>query len=137
MITMDECLAYFRKAIHDPASVPPWSAWWAANADLVAHSFGFADYVRLKHRRLRGARQILQMAGELPKDFIPSPIQESGSCSECGERATGDTFVPGPGYVTCPACGGIYVFDTAAINEPPTDDPSVAGISNALGDGDE
>src|SRR3954453_9912300 len=103
---MDECLAYFRKAIHDPASVPPWSEWWTANADLVAHSFGFADYVRLKHRRLRGARQILQIAGELTKDFRPPSIEDSGSCSECGERATGRTFVadpstPGPGYVTC------------------------------------
>jgi len=115
---MDECLAYFRKAIHEPASVPPWSEWWAANADLVAHSFGFADYVRLKHRRLRGARQILQIAGELPKDFRPPTAQESGSCSDCGERATQTPAALGPGLVTCPSCGGVYVFDTATTNEP-------------------
>jgi len=123
---MDECLAYFRKAIHDPASVPPWSEWWAANAELVAHSFGFADYVRLKHRRLRGARQILQIAGELEQSFRSPGIEESGSCSDCGERATGSNPAAGAGSITCPTCGGVYVFDTAAVNEPSSRDQSQA-----------
>jgi hypothetical protein len=120
---MDECLAYFRRAIHDPASVVPWSQWWAANADLVAHSFGFADYVRLKHRRLRGARQILQKAGELPPDFRPQNVEESGSCPDCGERATSNAAVLGSGHVTCVTCGGAYIFDTSEANDPPPGDP--------------
>jgi hypothetical protein len=127
---MDECLAYFRKAIHDPASVPPWSEWWEANSELVAHSFGFADYVRLKHRRLRGARQILQIAGELSKDFRPRSVEESGSCSDCGERAATNSTTLGPDCVTCATCGGVYVFDTAATHEPPSGDNS-SGLSNA------
>ncbi len=49
---MQECLAYFRLALADPASAPTWPDWWAANQTLV-------DYVRLKHRGLVGARQIL------------------------------------------------------------------------------
>jgi hypothetical protein len=122
---MDECLAYFRKAIHDPASVPPWSEWWAANSELAAHSFGFADYVRLKHRRLRGARQILQIAGELPEDFRPRSVEESGSCLDCGERARGNAGVPGPGKVTCSTCNGVYVFDSAASREQSFDDQSL------------
>ncbi len=127
---MDECLTYFRKAVRDPASVPPWSEWWAANADLAAHVFGFADYVRLKHRRLKGARQILQIAGELPADFLPPSVGESGSCSDCGERVTGNTAVLGPGNVACPTCGGVHVFDTASSPQQPSEGPR-AGSNNA------
>ncbi|HEX4611024.1 MAG TPA: hypothetical protein VH092_22730 [Urbifossiella sp.] len=53
---MEDCLAYFRKAIADPRSVPPWSEWWAANVERVERVFPLLDYVRLKHRRLLGAR---------------------------------------------------------------------------------
>lgn len=71
---MDECLGYFRKAVSNPASVPPWSEWWAANAELVEHTFPLVDWVRLKHRGLLGAVQILQHRGELPADFrLPDP----------------------------------------------------------------
>ncbi len=28
---MDECPAYFRRAVAEPQSVPPWSEWWEAN----------------------------------------------------------------------------------------------------------
>jgi len=120
---MDECLAYFRKAVRNPASVPPWSVWWAANADLAAHAFGFADYVRLKHRRLKGARQILQIAGELPPDFLPPSVEETGSCSDCGERVTGNFADLGPGKIACPTCSGVYVFDTASGLKPPSEGP--------------
>jgi len=65
---MEECLIYFRKAIHEPESVPPWPEWWAVNAELVERIFTIVDFVRLKHRGLLGARQILQIRGELPKD---------------------------------------------------------------------
>src|SRR4051812_34916186 len=49
---MEECLAYLRKAIADPASVPPWYEWWAANSGLVERVFPLFAFVRLKHRRL-------------------------------------------------------------------------------------
>ncbi|VTS07340.1 hypothetical protein [Tuwongella immobilis] len=101
---MNECLEYFRKAIADPASVPPWSQWWAEHGELVERSFPLVDFVRLKHRRLRGARQILQLAGELPVDFLPPSPHQTGSCADCGERvrlpATGTI-----GPAICPTCG--------------------------------
>jgi hypothetical protein len=112
---MDECLAYFRRAVADPASVPPWSEWWAAKEELVAQVFSLVDYVRLKHRRLRGARQILQIAGELPTDFCPPGALESGSCAECGERTT-RVAGPGGGIITCPNCGIVCQYDTSAAN---------------------
>lgn len=59
-----ECLAYFRAALADPDTVPTWPVWWAANADLVERTFSMVDYVRLKHRGLLGAKQILQKLGE-------------------------------------------------------------------------
>jgi hypothetical protein len=61
---MDECLNYFRQAIANPTSVPSWEEWWAANGDLVEQVFPLVDYVRLKHRGLLGARQILEKRGE-------------------------------------------------------------------------
>lgn len=93
---MEECLAYFRQAIANPASVPPWSEWWAVNSQLVERVFPLVDYVRLKHRRLLGARQILQNAGELPKDYRPRSPLLTGSCGQCGERTT---------FHSCPICG--------------------------------
>ena len=114
---MDECLAYFRKAVNDPASVPPWSEWWAANVDLVQQIFPLMEYVRLKHRRLRGAREILQRAGELPKDFRPPEALKTGSCSECGERTTHHTADSGSGHISCPTCGVICQYDAAPASE--------------------
>jgi hypothetical protein len=94
---MEECLIYFRQAIANPASVPPWSEWWAANGELVEREFPLFDFVRLKHRRLLGAQQILQRLGELPKDYSPPSPRATGSCGICGERvATAD--------MTCPTC---------------------------------
>jgi hypothetical protein len=68
---MDECMAYFRRAVCDPASVVPWSEWWASNSAVVESVFPLSDFVRLKHRKLLGARQMLQRAGEFPEDFVP------------------------------------------------------------------
>ncbi len=99
---MDECLDYFRKAIADPQSVPPWSEWWAANADLVERTFPLVDYVRLKHRKLLGARQILQYRGEFPEDYEPRSAFVTGSCGQCGERVE----IVGGTHVICPVCGG-------------------------------
>ena len=104
---MEECLAYFRQAIADPLSVPPWSEWWAANAQVVENVFPRLDYVRLKHRRLLGARQILQQRGELPENYSPPSPLLIGSCAECGERTTNHSGGPGGGYITCPTCGVI------------------------------
>ncbi|MBC7852395.1 MAG: hypothetical protein IAF94_03080 [Pirellulaceae bacterium] len=76
---MDECLIYFRQAVHNPASAPPWPEWWAANEPLVETAFSFVDYVRLKHRGLLGARQILQRLGEIPVDTTPSATRDDST----------------------------------------------------------
>lgn len=111
---MDECLAYFRRAVADPQSVPPWSEWWAANAEVVERTFPLLDYVRLKHRKLLGARQVLQHRGELPADYAPPSPLVTGSCGDCGERTA---RVPGPGggIIDCPTCGVVAEYD-----DPPT-----------------
>ncbi len=67
---MPECLAYFRLALADPASVPSWPEWWAKNEALVERTFSMVDFVRLKHRGLLGAKQILQKLGELPDQAV-------------------------------------------------------------------
>ena len=108
---MEECLTYFRRAIGDPLSVPPWSEWWAENAERVERSFPLVDFVRLKHRRLLGARQILQKAGELPADYAPPSPLLSGSCAQCGERTINHSAGPGGGCITCPTCGIICTYD--------------------------
>jgi hypothetical protein len=115
---MEKCLAYFRKAVAEPASVPPWSEWWAANAGLVEREFPLFDFVRLKHRRLLGARQILQIAGELPKDYRPPSPLLTGSCGHCGERTTAHPGGPGGGCVMCPTCGNLGTFDSFSPPEP-------------------
>lgn len=108
---MEECLNYFRQAVNSPGQVQPWSEWWAANEELVSQSFSMVDYVRVKHRKLRGAREILQIKGELPKDYAPASPLTTGSCSECGERTTERASETGGGEVSCPTCGVILVFD--------------------------
>ena len=102
---MDECLIYFRRAVTDPASVPPWSEWWAANEQLAESVFSFVDYVRLKHRRLLGARQILQRLGEIPADFTPPDFLLTGSCATCGERTAKLETISGEVFVACLECG--------------------------------
>ena len=102
---MEECLAYFRVAVTDPASVPPWAQWWAANEPLAHAVFSFADYVRLKHRRLLGARQILQRLGEIPSDFIPLSYGLTGTCGNCGERNSNQAADSGEVVIVCPNCG--------------------------------
>ena len=109
---MEECLAYFRKAIAEPASVPPWSEWWSTHADKVERIFSLLDYVRLKHRRLLGARQILQFAGELPADYVPPSPLLTGSCGQCGERT-----IESEGIVSCPICGAVGVRETGQQEE--------------------
>lgn len=105
-------MAYFQHAVTDPMSVPPWSVWWATNVEHVERVFPLIDYVRLKHRRLLGARQILLKLGKLPADYqSPDPLR-SGSCSECGERTTLVLVGPGGVRIECPNCGGIGSYDT-------------------------
>jgi hypothetical protein len=108
---MEECLAYFRLAVTDPASAVPWSDWWAANSELVAQVFPLVEFVRLKHRRLRGAREILIRLGELTADYrSPDPLR-SGICGDCGERVVNHVAGPGGGTITCPNCGLLFVYD--------------------------
>ena len=107
---MDESLQYFRHAIADPQSVPPWSEWWAANAERVQNEFPLVDWVRLKHRKLRGAREILMHRGELPPDFRPPGPFETNSCSECGERLTDLPTDHKGETIQCPHCRVKYHF---------------------------
>ena len=104
---MDECLVYFRLAVTDPRSVPPWSEWWAENEPLAQTTFSMVDYVRLKHRRLLGARQILQRLGEIPSDFAPPSPQLTGSCGNCGERIVIQDSDSAEIAMICPLCGNL------------------------------
>ena len=88
---VEECLAYFRRAIADPLSVPPWSEWWAANVGKAEAVFPLVDYVRLKHRKLLGAQQILQFAGELPAN---SSRRARGFLARAGSAANGRRIIP-------------------------------------------
>jgi hypothetical protein len=65
---MEQCLHYFRAAILEPDTVPPWDAWWPAHADLVRASFKQPDYLKLKFRKLQAAREILARHGQLRPD---------------------------------------------------------------------
>lgn len=107
---MEECLAYFRRAVTDPLSVPPWSEWWAANEELVRQAFPRSEFIRLKQRRLAGARRILQNLGELPDDYEPPNPLLIGSCGQCGERTTHHS-ASGGGIITCPNCGLVCQYD--------------------------
>lgn len=109
MLDRETCLIYFRQAIADPLSVPPWSEWWAANEELAAASFSLVDYVRLKHRKLLGAQQILQLIGELPLDFSPQSPLISGGCCRCGERFVNEPAAAAAGRVQCSACGVVFI----------------------------
>jgi hypothetical protein len=108
---MEECLRYFRQAISKPLSVPPWSEWWAENEALVQRVFPLMEYVRLKHRRLRGAREILQRTGELPADYVPQSPLITQSCGDCGERTMIAPSGPGSGSVNCSICGPLGTYD--------------------------
>ena len=106
---MEECLNYFRRALRDPASVAPWSEWWAANVERVQEVFPLIDYVRLKHRRLNGARQILHLRGEFPVDFEPGNPLLRQSCIQCGERLSHSAGAGG-GLLACPICGVVLEY---------------------------
>jgi hypothetical protein len=105
---MDELLAYFRQVVLEPASATPWAQWWEQNIEQVQELFPLADYVRLKHRRVRGAREILLRAGHLPPEFHPPHPAQTGVCTECGERITADASRPEETQLTCPSCGVLH-----------------------------
>ena len=105
---IEECLVYFRQAIASPLSVAPWSEWWRENEPLVEQIFPLMEYVRLKHRKLLGARQILQRGGELPKDYAPPSPRLTGSCGSCGERVTNGVARTKDNALTCPHCGATF-----------------------------
>jgi len=110
VVDRETCLIYFRQLVDEPLSVPPWSEWWAANEELVGQAFSLVDYVRLKHRKLLGAVQILQIAGELPPDYAPQSPLVSGICCLCGERFVNRADAVEAGEVRCGACGIKYLF---------------------------
>lgn len=83
---MEELLAYFQRAIEQPDSVQPWSTWWSSNSERVRAAFSREDYLRLKHRKLRGARTILERCGWSPTDAARVRPIHTGFCDQCGER---------------------------------------------------
>lgn len=117
----DQCLSYFRKAVALPDSVPPWSEWWRDNEAIVEQAFPLMEYVRLKHRRLLGARQILQATGDLPLDYQPLSATVTGTCPNCGDRVIrtdGQTSEGKSEYkVHCPNCGSLPI---CSCHEEPT-----------------
>lgn len=110
MQPLDQCLQYFRQLVADPASVPPWSEWWAKNISLVEAAFPLVDYVRLKHRRLLGARQILQRLGELPTDYVPPSPFVTSSCGNCGDRIEVSSSSESGRSMKCQVCGTVWTF---------------------------
>lgn len=108
---MEDCLAYFRRAATDPAGVIPWSEWWAANSEIVEHGFPLMEFVRLKHRRLKGAVEILKRIGELPHDFQPPDALKAGICPNCGDPVKREIAGPGGGSVSCALCGLSITYD--------------------------
>ncbi len=108
---MEQYLTYFRLALTDPLCVPPWSEWWTANEELVQRVFPLMEYVRLKHRRLNGARQLMSKRGEEFELFDPLFLL---SCPSCGERTTRTGGVSG-GMVLCPICGVIVTYTCGPI----------------------
>jgi hypothetical protein len=108
---MDEVLDYFRRAVKTAEPVPSWSEWWTSHEEAVAASFSLVDYVRLKHRRLLGARQILQRIGELPESFVPPDPAVSGRCFQCGEQVVAES--PSGGIFKCSVCGTSASYETS------------------------
>ena len=108
---MQEHLAYFKQAATDPASATPWSVWWAANAETVEQQYPIVEFVRLKHRRLKGAIQILKQMGELPRDFQPPDARKTGICPDCGDPVKHETASEGGGSLSCALCGLSIAYD--------------------------
>ncbi len=69
---IDDCLSYFRAATTEPETVPLWAEWWAANEAKAEACFPLVDYVRLKHRGLLGAKQILEKRSDATADSSQS-----------------------------------------------------------------
>lgn len=70
----DECLTYFRRAIEEPASVPPWREWWAANEPLARRVFTMAQVSQLRGTGLRAAAVILRRYGWKPPPTPPAEV---------------------------------------------------------------
>lgn len=83
---MNELLAYFQRAIEHPETVRPWNDWWIENSAWVQAEFSREDFLRLKYRKLRGARTILERSGWTPTDERRLQPINSGFCNVCGER---------------------------------------------------
>lgn len=111
---MDAFLRYFRQVVTDPANAEPWSQWWATHEGEIQQTLPLVEYVRLKHRRVRGAREILQRAGELPLDFQPPEALRSGVCAECGETVTRADEAQSNAGAICPRCGPLGTADLGA-----------------------
>jgi hypothetical protein len=83
---MEECLAYFRRAIEHPGTVPPWAEWWATHEELVRRVFPRPEYLRLKYRKLAGARILVERQGWRPSSESQRDPDRAEFCEVCGER---------------------------------------------------
>ena len=110
---MQEYLPYFRQVVTDPTNAEPWSRWWLVNEESVQRTLPLMEYVRLKHRRVRGAREILQRAGELPPDFRPPDPLLTGICVNCGECVARSIATSGEATAQCPRCGPLPLANMA------------------------
>jgi hypothetical protein len=95
---VEECLAYFRDAIHRPGTVPSWAEWWAVNEPLVREHFPRIEYLRLKVRGVPAAEDYLRRTGQLldPIRLDPAFIDLLGAISwlgDCGKPLPGRTDV--------------------------------------------
>jgi hypothetical protein len=111
---MSDQLTYFKQAATDPANVPPWSVWWAENSEAVEHALPLMEFVRLKHRRLKGAIEYLKKIGQLPPDFQPPHPLTTGICPDCGDPLQHETTSPDATNLSCKHCGLSVSHDNAA-----------------------
>jgi hypothetical protein len=86
VLTMEDCLAYFKSTILDIASAIPWDEWWKENADCVRACFAHEDYLRLKFHKRSAAREILIQRGLISasEGLICAPLDGDTHCRYCG-----------------------------------------------------
>ena len=73
---MERCLEYFRVIVFDHLLVPAWNLWWAKNEEIVKRESDSRNQLRLKYRKIEGARDLLVQLGECVKTLrLPGTIR--------------------------------------------------------------
>ena len=57
---MDEFIPYFRAALEQGGSVPPWSQWWVEHRNRAEDLLDPADFELLRTGKLEAARMVLR-----------------------------------------------------------------------------